>query len=708
MLLAGSFLTLAAVVGATALSGASERPVNAVHAAGSGFTAPADGRLRGKDFAAIVTAVAWPDQVSIGGKTQEATTGRRFVEFTVQLAEDPSTLGLDNSAPAVTAALLWGGSSHPISLTTINDAIAQQQGGSTWPSSSGRFVATVPNTSHAVDLVISEGSFSQDLNLWTLKRMAPAPTVLYRDANLPTLSGTGASPTTIALTNPADGFSSTAQVSLQGATLSDFPPNGAGGAPSSPTEAVLNVLLDAEHPDNPNDLTGSGHYLGAQTPVPGTMVSFTPTGGAPIAATISGASDTSGKGNSDDGLFDATYSFVVPATMTNGTLTVNAGSFSGDEFTLYTPESGNTTLNITAPANMAVSLPAVPAAAVQKKPPWVGQPLPPTVAATSPTGTVPSPTPGFPIWVAVLILAAAATVIVVLQRRWARRPSAAAVVSAAAAVTTTLPVDKAPDEPINPASPVASTPSPVVVPVSSDALVTNFLGPPEVHGLRQTSERRIVEALLYFLVLHDIRPLSADQIKLAIWPTEGVHPEVNRGTFHSYLSTLRRCIGAEHLPDAASIGGYQIRDVISDWATFQELNRQADGAVGAAAIALRTQALGLVRGKPFEGADDDLYRWVVDEHFFSMMTVAIAACAMTLATDHFAAADYTLAEAAARLGLLGAPDDFALWQIGAQAIDSRADTTALRRWMADAARHLGPDDLARTEVSLPSHSPSPE
>ena len=47
----------------------------------------------------------------------------------------------------------------------------------------------------------------------------------------------------------------------------------------SPDQAVLSVVLDGEFPNDPDDPTGSGHYLGSQTPLPASMLSFTPAGG---------------------------------------------------------------------------------------------------------------------------------------------------------------------------------------------------------------------------------------------------------------------------------------------------------------------------------------------------------------------------------------------------------------------------------------------
>jgi hypothetical protein len=200
--------------------------------------------------------------------------------------------------------------------------------------------------------------------------------------------------------------------------------------------------------------------------------------------------------------------------------------------------------------------------------------------------------------------------------------------------------------------------------------------------------------------------MSAEQIRLALWPTGGSHDEVSRKTFLTYLSTLRKCIGAEHLPDAIGAGGYRITGVASDWGTFQRLAKEADAAFGGEAIALRTEALALVRGRPFEGVGSDQYEWVANKHLDTTITIAVAELALTLATDLLDSGDTRASEAAARAGIRGAQDDYDLWRIGAHAIFARNDSTALRRWLADAARHLSPADIARIEASLVPHPDS--
>ena len=144
----------------------------------------------------------------------------------------------------------------------------------------------------------------------------------------------------------------------------------------------------------------------------------------------------------------------------------------------------------------------------------------------------------------------------------------------------------------------------------------------------------------------------------------------------------------------------------SDWVIFQRLNREADTVSGEAARNLRTDALRLVRGCPFDGVLADSYEWVDEEHLRTTMTIAVAKCAQRLGDDLFEAGDLLGAESAASSGLRGAPDDFGLWDLGARAIDARGDRTALNRWLADASRHLDPAEMERIRAGLTHHDPS--
>jgi hypothetical protein len=169
--------------------------------------------------------------------------------------------------------------------------------------------------------------------------------------------------------------------------------------------------------------------------------------------------------------------------------------------------------------------------------------------------------------------------------------------------------------------------------------------------------RRITEELLCWLVLHNQHAHNADEIQLSVRPTDGRRTEVARKTFHSYLSGLRHCIGTDHLPDATNAGGYRIRDVECDWFKIQRLADEADLTLGQQAIELRTQALALVRGTPFQGVAKGQYEWVFNEDLHSQMADAVVTCALRLANDLMALGRYQDAEDAARAGLRAAHDD---------------------------------------------------
>jgi len=313
----------------------------------------------------------------------------------------------------------------------------------------------------------------------------------------------------------------------------------------------------------------------------------------------------------------------------------------------------------------------------------------------------------------VLIVVLVAAALVVAQRLWHRRVAAApstnedpeseSIVADSSLTGGSTGLSPAPVAQVAPPTPIVAVAD--VAPSSTTELAANCMGRIEVVGVDGID--RVLEALLFFLVYHDGHHMSAEQILLAMRPNAGPEGDLSRKTMHNNLSKLRKLIGSEHLPDATTAGGYLIAGAGSDWATFRRLNREADVFGGEQAMRLRTEALRLVRGQPFDAASGDLFGWVDDEHLRTDIAFAIAKCAQRLGTDHLEAQEFEAAEAAARSGLVGARDDYGLWDLGARAIDARADRTALKRWTSDAAQHLDAADIARIASGL-VHYQSPE
>ena len=173
------------------------------------------------------------------------------------------------------------------------------------------------------------------------------------------------------------------------------------------------------------------------------------------------------------------------------------------------------------------------------------------------------------------------------------------------------------------------------------------MGPRRFVGFSENSSR-ILEATLTYLLCHDSHHLSADQIALGMWPYGRSRGEATRKTIQNNASALRNWIGAEHLPDAAVAGGYLVEGVATDWAAIERLSREAQTVGAEAARALRTEALRLVRGVPFEGLTGDGYDWIEYEDLVATVTVTIVRCAHDQGSDLYEAGDFSGAEAAAR------------------------------------------------------------
>jgi DNA-binding SARP family transcriptional activator len=658
-------------------------------------SAPTDGRLRGQDFSATVTDVAWPATLSSpSGTTYVAGTNRRLVAFALSVTQASADAGLENAPTGVSAALTIGSTTLPVSMSTIDRQIAGGSRGSSPTTGTDSFVASVPARVQDVSLTLSEGGFSQSLDLWTLKRTPPSPTVLYRDPTSSTVSGTVAGPFHVNFTNPADGFSSSNDVQVKSATLTYFAPGSSGSTPGNPAQAFLVLDLQSSYPSVPYGQPDWGHFFSSFTPLPGNQLTFTPDGAGAIPATADTADFSSTQAaNDDDGLFDAVYSLAVPATTTGGTLNVVPGTASGMEFTGFTGSGTTVPITVTGPASVALSFPAVPAGpANQKQPPWVDAPLPTTglVAAGTATGDPAGPHgssggTGIPLWAGLLALVVAVALGVGLDQ--ARRRHRAAVATTAgdvvAADTSVQPV----------AGPV---PADAAAPSSRDDERFRFdcIGPPRARGWSEEPESELLREMAGFLALQE-RAVTLDDVSLALWPIGGTRDAPSRETLHTYMSRLRKALGHDRLPDATAGRGYRITDAETDWGIFQELVARAEGAAETEAMTLRRQALSLVRGVPFASIRPGQYGWALESGLVDHMTVAIVRCAHVLAGQYGASGEVEEARAALEAGLLASPAEeqlFAdLWHLAA----TKGDSSEQRRARARIVPALGTEAAER-------------
>ena len=298
------------------------------------------------------------------------------VVFTLRLSEPGELVGGLNDSTAVKATLEMTGDRPPLSLPLtgtalrIDEQIERHSAGEEPGTGTGSFAASVPVKDHRVVLDLSQGSFSQQFDLWTLKRLAPAPVILYRDPTSSVVTASNRGSGQLTITNPATGFVTQASVSVPTATLGYFAPGGPAATPMKPTEAFLSVTLQATKTETAHSFED---YLGGSA-MPGSQLTFTPTDGSPVPATtlVPSATDVHG---ANDGLLAANYWFTVPAGTTTGTLTINAGQVTGTQYTTLA-STGTVPLTVTK-TTIPVTFPNPPVAlSAQKTPPWVGAPVP--------------------------------------------------------------------------------------------------------------------------------------------------------------------------------------------------------------------------------------------------------------------------------------------------------------------------------------------
>jgi DNA-binding SARP family transcriptional activator len=188
------------------------------------------------------------------------------------------------------------------------------------------------------------------------------------------------------------------------------------------------------------------------------------------------------------------------------------------------------------------------------------------------------------------------------------------------------------------------------------------LGPVEVVGWRTLPDRRIITELCCYLALHSERPVSGEELIVAIWPDGG--REASPKTLRTYLSLLRSSLGADLFPESVKGAGYQLDPAVStDWYSFQAFQRDAASVsqddASLEGLLLR-QALQLVRSTPFAGAAAGTFGWAWTELLVSRMEQEIATVAVRLADLLIARGDHQRSAWAAERGLMAVPFDESL------------------------------------------------
>jgi DNA-binding SARP family transcriptional activator len=235
-----------------------------------------------------------------------------------------------------------------------------------------------------------------------------------------------------------------------------------------------------------------------------------------------------------------------------------------------------------------------------------------------------------------------------------------------------------PHQPARPAEPCGD---PASEPLPAGEVRLRLLGEVVVEGAPGPLDRpKVVESLAY-LALHP-DGVSKQRWATALWPDRALSPN----SLNTAVWQLRRALGVDehgerHLPAARS-GRLRLGPgVRTDLVELEAL--AAEGSPASLQL-----ALGMVRGRPFEGLGDP--DWIVLEGHASRAEAAVAAAALALGEQAIDAGDWPRAGWAARRGLHACPYDERLYRLLAEAATAAGNPAAAAAAIDELRRALGP------------------
>jgi len=662
------------------------------------LTTPADGRLRGFGFSAVVTGYRESDAAGTGFEAVSAPSGDILAVVRVQLS---------TFTPAYDGASLAG--TMTSSFVVGHYRVANNGG---LVDGSNIYAISVPRGA-PVALDLSEAGLTDGFSINTGKRLAPLPAILYRSPTGPVVTDKAEEAVHLSIVDPADGFKDSDVFRLYSAQLTYFAPQGATVHP--PLDDAF-LVLDASDEPGPPGAIG----LMWQSALPPDRMRLVLPSGRAIAASPKSPYARSVPSS----LLTGGYYFQVPWTFTKGTVVITPGSTQATEYGPYLGVPAPTNDTVLGVARFKVSFPApVPFKPVvtKSKPP-----------VTSGRGTQRGS--GTSLLVTLVPIISAVALLMVLFWRHRRKKAARArqrrprVVEAPVAADSStlagphvvsrgtddygeefirvvvpppglsppppagnghgrppaetgssgpLPLngagdggdkarEEAPPSP-SPSPPREEAPDSSVMPSSPELAV---LGPVELTGSATPIRRKLVELLCY-LAIHRGRSVPAEELRAALWSGDS-GPDASAKTLRNYISILREELGEDIVPQGEKGLGYRVGPALGcDWFRFSSLVASARTSSDDEAVPLLGEALMLFRGVPFQGTEPGSYAWA--GAVIAEIEVAVVVAASRLATIHLARGEPDKARSAATRGLVGVPYDLSLWAL-----------------VVESSEHLGP------------------
>ena len=240
--------------------------------------------------------------------------------------------------------------------------------------------------------------------------------------------------------------------------------------------------------------------------------------------------------------------------------------------------------------------------------------------------------------------------------------------------------------------PPARVPPPVEAEAESGVEVEiAVLGPVEIRGAAREFTRAWSRELVVYLALHP-DGASNDVWATALWPERVMAPS----SLHSTASVARRSLGkardgSDHLP--RSHGRLALGPSVgTDWDRFVALAERDDPRAW-------TEALGLVRGRPFDGMRST--DWTVLDGTAPTIESTVVDLSGRLAGACLRSGDPRGAEWAARRGLVVSPYDERLYRMLLRAADAAGNPGGVESVMAELVRVVA-DEIEPLESVHPS------
>jgi DNA-binding SARP family transcriptional activator len=491
----------------------------------------------------------------------------------------------------------------------------------------------------------------------------------------------------ISVTDPSTHVSFPAVLLIQSATLTTLKPSSARTrAPRGDIYLSLQAMCGPVQNNYANP--DWGDFFSNLTPLPATALRYVTASGRSYKATrvnpISQANNM--YASTDDGLVDATYYFTVPITNRAGTLIIDPSHTMGVQYTNFVGGTP-TALVVGGPTKVALHFPAQLTMGTARSSGSVEAPS----SATAPGTTFASLLNFVSTLLGLLIL-----VFVYAMVRKRRRPRSSEVhvihhgpfANARPPFVTSQPTPAHTPVPTTQGDGLVVPPASFAVanPTESDAapptLRVDVLGSLTLTPtLAPASDP--VRAIVAYLALNSDRPLALEEIQNAIWPLTESGSDIKRSAMRNYMVDARKAVGEHHLPSASGKPGYQLVDADTDWAEFERLLSQARSADKTLSMAMRRDALRLVRGLPFAADTSRYFTWAFTTSVVYKIVEAVTTTAHEIATTLVLAGDLRGAEETLRQGLLIDPASLTLWEGLTDVLLENADQSLLNlHWRA--------------------------